>query len=299
MIKNSSQKERGFSDRYRYFSFDNCLQQLQQPFPRPRTHQVIGDVRIGYVHGTSTVFGLLRQELVQHALVVGRSGSGKTNLLRLMQVEFHRIRIPFLSFDLAKHGSRYLKKSMPNLIILRWDKEFFFNPLKPPPGVSLNEWSMAFCEIIAETFKLHPSSTLYLIEFIQNQLYGGFKAEQTGIYPTICDLEKELEKRKAQKIPRNEVGYINTIINKLKPVCITLSKCMDVQNGLAVDELLKHQVCIELIGIKSSLIQTWIMSMILAWITAYREANPPSDPGVLSHVFFYDEAAKILGKGDE
>jgi hypothetical protein len=298
MTNGYSQKKRSFSSSYKYFSYENCLKRLQQPFPRPQALQVIGDVRIGYVHNTSTVFGIQRQELVQHGLVVGRSGSGKTNFLRLIQIELYRLGIPFLSFDLAKHGSRYLKKSMPGLIILRWDKEFSFNPLRPPAGVGLNEWAMAFSEIATEIFKLHPSSTLYLVEFIQ-RLYAELRTEQTDNYPTINDLVKNLELSKSQKIPRIEIGYINTLRNKLVPVSTTLNKCIDVQKGIPIDKLLQYPVCIELIGIKSSLIQAWIMSMFLCWITAYREANPTSNPGVLAHVFFYDEAAKILGKGDE
>jgi hypothetical protein len=299
MIKGRSQKGLNLQPGYQYFSYENCLRRLQQPFLRPQALQVMGDVRMGYVHGSSTIFGIYKQELGQHALVTGRSGSGKTTLLRLIQMELYRLGIPFLSFDLAKHGSRYLKKSMPDLIILRWNKEFFFNPLKPPPSVGLNEWSMAFTEITAEVFKLHPSSTLYLIEFIQNRLYTDFKIEEIGNYPTIHDLERKLEERKVQKAPRNEIGYIATICNKLKPICITLNKCVDVQDGIPIDELLKHPVCVELVGIKSSLVQVWPMSMILAWIVSYREANPSSEIGTLSHVLFYDEAAKILGKGDE
>ena len=50
-------------------------------------------------------------------------------------------------------------------------------------------------------------------------------------------------------------------------------------------------------GIKSSEIQMWIMSLILAWITSYRETQEMQF-GKLRHVFFFDEAAKVLGKGE-
>ena len=80
---------------------------------------------------------------------------------------------------------------MANLIILRWNKEFCFNPLKPPPGVDLKVWRMSFCEITSENFGIKSASNLYLNESVQN-LYDLFESE----YPTIHDLDKELDKKK-------------------------------------------------------------------------------------------------------
>ncbi len=269
---------------------------LYRLFKRPVPYLVAGDIRLGYVNNTSTVFGILQKEMVQHLLIVGRSGSGKTNILRIMQIELSRLGIPFMSFDIAKYGGRYIKHHVKNLIILRWGKDFFFNPLKPPPGVSLNEWLMAFCEITAEVFDIRTASNLFLIKFIQD-LYTKYDPAKSGDYPTMIDLKEALETRCKQKIPRNEVGYIHTVRNKIEPLCLTLEKTIDVQEGIPMEELLNHPVSIELVGIKSSEIQTWIMSLIMAWITCYRETQNMGF-GKLRHVFFYDEAAKLLGKGE-
>ena len=266
-------------------------------FKRPYPRQVSGDIRVGYIKKWGIIFGLRKKELAQHLLAVGRSGAGKTNLLRLIQIELHRIGIPFLAFDLAKYGNRYILDYIPDLIILRWDKEFYFNPLKPPPGVNLKVWRMSFCEITSEIFGIKSASNLYLNESVQN-LYDAFETEKKGIYPTINDLDRELDKKKNKKIPQNEIGYINVIRNKFKTICQTLDQSINVQSGIPIEELLKYPVCIELVGIKSSDIQTWVMSLILAWITSYRETNKMQF-GKLIHVFFFDEAAKVLGKREE
>jgi len=272
------------------FRFINTL------FKKPYPHQVKGDIRLGYVQGTPFIFGIKKKEAVQHLLITGRSGSGKTNVIRIIQIELNRLKIPFISFDLAKYGTRYIKHIINDLIILRLNKEFFFAILKPPPGVNPIEWLMAFCEITAEVFGFGTASKLFFIKFVID-LYKKFDAERSGILPTMHDINKGLEKRRKEKIPSNEKGYINTIRYKIDPICMTLGDAINVQKGISIEELLKHPVCIELVEIKSSEIQIWIMSLIMAWITCYRESQKMPF-GRLRHVFFFDECAKVLGKGD-
>ena len=292
MKKNNSQKR---PELYQYKYLPLALQGTKEETFKTTTQlQVSGDIRLGYIIKSQIIFHLLLKELVQHFLVVGRSGSGKTNLLRILQIELSRLGIPFIAFDLAKYGTRYIKHYIPHLLILRWNKEFYFNPLKPPPGVGLNEWRMSFCEITSEVFGIQTASNLYLNESVQD-LYDSFDTEKTRRYPTIYDLDQGIERKRRDKIPRNEIGYINVIRNKLKTICIALGQCINVQEGIPIEELLRYPVCIELVGIKSTDIQIWIVSLILAWLTSYREVNQMQF-GKLKHVFFFDEAAKVLGK---
>ena len=269
---------------------------LNRLFMRPRQHQVTGDVRLGYVYNSKTIYGLSKRELTQHFLVVGRSGAGKTNVLRVMQIELFRNDVPFLSFDIGKYGGRYIKHIIEPLIILRWNKEFLFNFLFNPPGVNLKEWLMVFCSILSEIFDIRPASNLYLMKFIQN-LFENLKTEYTGVYPNLHDLSDALEEKLKTKIPTNERGYINTLKSKIEPICLILGDSIKVQKGIPIEKLLNYPVSIELVGIKSPLIQTWIMSMLLAWITCYRESNKMGF-GKLKHVFFLDEAHQVLSKGD-
>ena len=285
---------------YRYFkrpSLHDPQNSRGQIFENPREYQVKGDIRLGYVHNSKMIFGILKKELVRHLLICGSSGAGKSNFLRVMQVELNRLGIPFLVFDTAKLGSRFLKHYMEGLIILRWDKEFFINPLQPPLGVKLKEWLMVFSEITTGIFGLRTASKLYLTEFVQNRLFQKNKTFESSHFPTMHDLSWELEKRLKERIPINERGYINGIHSKIKAVCITLEEMINVHEGIPIEEILKHPVCIELVGIKSSEIQYWIISLIMAAISSYREARPMSF-GSLRHVFFLDEAAHIVGRGE-
>lgn len=282
---------------YRYFkrpSLRDPKSSQGKIFERPRGNQVKGTIRLGYIQNTKIIFGILLKELVRHLLVTGSSGSGKSNFLRVLQLELDRLGIPFLVFDTAKRGSRFLKPNMEHLIILRWNQDFYFNPLQPPKGVTLKEWLMVFSEITTELFGLRTASKLYLTEFVQNQLFQKAKLDEFSGFPTMHDLIRCLEARLKTKIPINERGYINGIHSKLKAVCITLDDMINVHEGIPIEELLKYPVCIELVGIKSSEIQYWLISLILAAIASYREAQPMSF-GSLRHVFFLDEAAHVVG----
>ncbi len=268
---------------------------LNRYFKRPRPKQVAGDVRLGYLYNSKTIFGLLIKELVQHMLIVGRSGSGKTNILRIMQVELSRLGIPFMSFDLVKYGSRNIRNYIKNLIVLRSNKDFYFNPLRNPPGTGLKEWTMAVCEVTSEIFDIRTASNLFLIKFILS-LYEKHETEKSGKYPTILNLNEELLKKKNEKISRNESGYIDTVRNKIDPICLALEETLNVEEGIPIEQLLMHPVTIELLSVKSSEIQAWIISLIMVWITSYRESHKM--PSGKLHVFFFDEAAQVLGKGE-
>ncbi len=285
--------------RYRYFkrpSF-HAPHSGNSVFESPRQRQVKGDIRLGYVGNSKMIFGIQKKELVRHLLVCGSSGSGKSNFLRVMQIELNRLGIPFLVFDTAKLGSRFLKCHMEDLIILRWRKDFFFNPLESPSGVDIKEWIMVFSEITREIFGLRTASNLYLTEFLQSKIFCSDCKYDSSNYPTMHDLNQKLDERLKEKIPVNERGYINAIHSKVKAICITLDKMVNVHSGIPIHKILKHPVCIELVGIKSTEIQYWIISLILAAISAYRE-NRPMAFGALKHVFFLDEAARVVGKGD-
>ena len=98
---------------------------------------------------------------------------------------------------------------------------------------------------------------------------------------------RKLEERLKERIPINERGYINAIHSKIKAICLMLSEMINVHQGIPISDILKHPICIELVGIKSSEIQYWIISLILAAISSYRETQPMAF-GSLRHVFFIE-----------
>jgi len=276
---------------FRYYqSFKGNINPL---FQRPFHHQVAGDIRMGYSNSAQTLIGISPDELVQHLLLVGRSGAGKTNVLRILQTELSRLGIPFLAFDLAKHNTRHLKKCIPNLKIIRWDKEFYFNPLNPPPNVKLIEWLLTFCEVTSEVFGLMAASKSLLIDAV-DYLYRANDTENTKNFPTIHDLNRILDARRKTTRSRIDLDYIDRIKNKTKALCITFNKSIDVKQGIPIDEIIKQPVCIEFVGINSFEIQTWIITLLMSWIASFQKTQGNS--GILKHVIFYDEASHAYSR---
>ena len=286
MAFNKSQKN------YKYFN-RNAIISRGQLFHLPMPYQVSGDIRLCHVKDTFTIFGILISELLQHGLLVGRSGAGKTNVLRIIQLELYRLGIPFLAFDLAKYNTRYLKQYIPELVILRWDKEFYMNVFEPPEGVSVKEWLLTFCEVTSEVFGLFAASKSLLIELVES-LYKKFDSENTHNFPTLSDFSNALIQKRIKTKSRIDIDYIDRVKNKFTAINITLGPSLNVKSGIPIKELLQCPVCFELVGINSSEIQTWIVTLIMAWIALYRSRQ--SGLGELKHVIFYDEAAKAFGK---
>lgn len=108
MLNTASQQENNLMA-YRFHEpvslFNN-----QQIFRRPLPHQVAGEIRLAYLSDGRTVVGLNREELNQNILLIGRAGSGKTNAIRILQLELLRADIPFLAFELTKNNTRHLMK---------------------------------------------------------------------------------------------------------------------------------------------------------------------------------------------
>ena len=278
---------------YRYFNRETFISR-GQALRAPRQDEVNGEVRLG-IANRNVIFGINKKELLQHMLIIGRSGAGKTTIMRLLAMELHRLHIPFLAFDLVKNSMRYLKHEIPNLVILRWGREFSFNPFKPPPKVKLIAWLLTVCEVTSEIFGFRAASKSFLINKIKF-LYDKFDSENSGCFPTIDDLFDLLEALAQDKKSKSaSKDYIYRIQNKIYSIKVAMGDSLSVQHGIPIEELLKHPACIELVGVNSSEAQTWIVSLIMAWIASYRTANAHLG-NTLRHVFFYDEAAEAFGK---
>ena len=77
------------------------------PFEQPSGKEVEGEIRIGIVKSTNGSFGLNLDELNEHLLITGRSGSGKTTINYHIMLQLLQRGIPFLAFDF-KQDYRHL-----------------------------------------------------------------------------------------------------------------------------------------------------------------------------------------------
>jgi len=135
--------------------------------PSPEKEEINGEIKIGKVfQGNKELydFGISKEELNQHMLIVARSGFGKTTLIIQIMRQLIENKIPFIVFD-YKRDYRHLIRHFQELVVLSW-RDLRINPLEPPPGVSFQEWKQQFLNIFGHVQAVWHGSTQYLLEAI-------------------------------------------------------------------------------------------------------------------------------------
>jgi len=251
----------------------------------PSREEAFGEIKIGKVkNGDKTLwdFGLKIEETLQHCLITGRSGCGKTTLIVQIIKELLRENIPFLVFD-YKLDYRALVRVYPQILVLNW-KELRINPLEPPPYVSFQEWKQQFLNIFGHVEGVWHGSTQYLLEAIDKAY------EEKRAIPTIEEVYKKVVE--ANETTRKMQEYASVIETRLYGLLSKLKETINNRETLLdLEKLLEMPVVLELHGLgrdEATLIALWFFY----WIYAYRRAK--GIRGKLLHVLIIDEAKRIF-----
>jgi len=125
-------------------------------------------------------FGLREDEWIKHVLIVGMTGSGKTNLGFLILRELQRHGKPLLVFDWKRNYRDLLQVSefftMRVFTVGRSVAPFRFNPLIPPPGTTAGEWIMRLVDVIKHAYFV-GDGVEYLLREAIDSVY-----EECGIF---------------------------------------------------------------------------------------------------------------------
>jgi len=251
----------------------------------PNKDEAGGDIKIGKVlHAGKELwdFGLSREELNQHLLIVARSGAGKTTLIMRIIEQLISLRIPFLVIDF-KRDYRHLMRYFSELVVLRWS-DLRVNILEPPPSVGFEEWKQQFLNIFGHVFGAWHGSTHYLLQAM-DEAY-----EEKGQVPKLKDVYKKIIQQNESSRKMQE--YASVVEVRLYGI---LSKLGDVVNSertlTDIEKLLDLPVILELDGLgrdEANLLALWLFY----WIYAYRRAKGMR--GRLLHVLIIDEAKRIF-----
>lgn len=155
----------------------------------PSASQADGPIRLGRIkHGSVSLghVGLSPGELLQHMLVVGRSGSGKSNLVHSILLQLRAQGIPWVVTD-HKRSTRHLL-THPDSSGIRvcslgrdYGATFRFNPLVAPPGLTQDVHCRQVVEEICSTFTGGDAAFAVMVQAIQN-------LSSSGITPTLLDV---------------------------------------------------------------------------------------------------------------
>jgi len=271
------------------------------PPPPPETAGA-GTFFIGHTTCNRRMVGDLRltlQDVNQHTLIAGRSGSGKTTAVFNVLASAHDNNIKILVLDwkneyrsLVKHpslgpGLRVFTVGRSDIAPLR------FNPLIPPANTSPATHLKHTIDLIQDAYFL-GEGVAHVLQLAIDALYRKFRvyehrAEQ---YPTFAHVREWL----AEYRPKNqrESGWLSSTVRALGSLCFgEMGTIVLTDDPLPVEELLAHDTVIEMdvsAADKSFIIQS------LLWNIYANQAGKQGQAGSMTNLIVLEEAHNILRK---
>ncbi|MBI2132382.1 MAG: ATP-binding protein [Candidatus Tectomicrobia bacterium] len=271
--------------------------------PPPDPSKCTGDYPLGrvlYQNKPYAPFGLREEEWLRHVLIVGMSGTGKTNLAFHLLGQFQKKGKPFLVFDWKRNYRDLLRlpgfEDLHVFTIGSTVAPLQFNPLIPPAGVPPRQWLAKLADVIS-----HAYFTGHGVEFLLREAldtvydqFGVYTGNQKR-YPTFEDVWEELKKVKAYgreglwMASAKRVLAALTFSGGLGPVLNSPT-----QGPLA--QLLEQPVVLELDGL-SDHDKVFFTEALLLWIYEARKREPSRE--VFKHALLIEEGHHILSSRKE
>lgn len=278
----------------------------RQPFPpppRPRNKTEAVDIEVGEVLYAGTARFPLRipvQAFNTHALVCGRSGSGKSVLTMRLARELMRRDVVVTCFDF-KRSYRQLVRDVPEgkLRVYTPGREsvapFRWNPLMPPPGCEPMLYGKLIVDVICRAL-LGGEGVISLLHQGVEALYTqcGLLGGQVDRYPTIQDLLDWIERTKLTGRAGMWKASAERILRALTYGDFGLM--MDTQTSADVMAILETNTVLELDGLVGASDRTLFSEGIILWLSRYLLAQ--GETSNLDRVFVVEEAHHLLSQSD-
>ncbi len=224
----------------------------------PSSRQAEGPYPIGQVNYCGKdlySFGLRENEWIQHMAIVGRSGSGKTNIgFSILQTLVCHQK-PFLVFDWKRNYRDLLTRpefeKVEVYTIGRNIAPLQFNPLIPPAGTDPKTWLKKLNEVIAHAYCL-GNGVLFLLQQAVDSVY-----EEAGVYdnlvnswPTFKDV---LMKARSMDTRGRESGWLSSTLRALSSLCFGgMGELLNSSSNRSIDHILDGNVILELDGLSQA-----------------------------------------------
>lgn len=270
--------------------------------PPPLPEALLGEFYVGdvlYPISNYSPFGLREEDFVKHVLIVGMTGSGKTNLCFQILRELARKNIPFLVLDWK--GTYRALKSLPEfdslkiIRIAQADSTFKFNPLIPPSGVNPKHWMAQLIDVMKHSFFISYGPEYWLRKGI-DELYGRWKIyEGQQIYPTFADLEQLLRR---EFVRGREMLWMSSAKRVLAVLTFSglLGELLNVRQQPDFDRLFEGQVILELDNL-AEVEKTFLVEALLLYLYQQRKAQGKTKR--LRNVLVMEEAHHVLSRRKE
>ena len=209
-----------------------------------------GNITIGKVINKNKVthkFNLNIDDLTQHMFICGTTGTGKSNFLQHLLLNFtQNYDVPFLLTEF-KGEYHFLQKRIKNLLILKPGENFSINIFDPEGADPLIHAERVFRIFesggLLENIDYSPQMEKVFIDILnkicpkkENRSWDKFFSE----FEKYSDQQEDFTMKKS----------VQAIINRIRRYSIsTLKNIFDKKTGLNVKELFNHKVLIDLSSI--------------------------------------------------
>lgn len=278
---------------------DEIKEQRKDPDPfrktAPRDELILdGELRLGTIPHHNYPYGIDIRTLVTHLLLLGRTGGGKTTVIKNLLMQILRMPdAPKLMILERKQEFTELLNVSPDLHIL--DVETLaFNPLCPPKGIAQNKWIGIFTECMVNHLDIREASSSFLMEHATRLIK---QCEKDGKFPTLGDLKTFIAQQPYKELSKNGQQK-ETVLNRLNDLFGHFPAMFSTQSQTDIEKLVNNHCLILLHDITHSTVQNFVMTLLMAQAFLYRKLTCGLQ-GELTNLIVFDEASGLFRRKAE
>jgi hypothetical protein len=269
-------------------------------FNYPDPEVAAGEYSIGFIPNPDPSkmypFSIQENEMLRHILIIGSTGSGKTNVTFLLIKHFLRTKKPFLVFDWKRNYRDLLiipEACDEQILVLTVGREvcpFHFNPLVPPKGTSPSVWLSKLIEIMCHAYFL-GEGVIYVLSRAIDNVYRDFGVyEGSGCWPTFRNVLYYLENYECKG---RETQWLASALRAVATLCFgEMNRILNTGN-YPLAELLNKNVILELDALTDSA-KVFLTETLLLWLHHYRMTEGKRE--CFKHACIIEEAHHMLSR---
>ena len=254
-----------------------------EPFVLPsRQEQINGNIDLGTVLGKDELrFKINEDNFDQHILISGRSGTGKSNLIKklaegALESDVCSVKI----FDPKKEYQDVAMKHR-DILFLDW-RDLKIQILKPPPAVPIDSWIMMMATHLAQTYDFLVGATEMILRMMNTVI-------ECKKNPCISDL-LNLQDFNEYKSSYKDNLILSTVLSRLRLMKYSFGEVVD--SGFDVmPSLMENNFILQTSGLGGET-EGYLMEYILIWCFMHRLYNPEARNRM--SLFIADEAQHRL-----
>jgi hypothetical protein len=270
---------------------------LLEPPPKDK---VCGDYPLGsviYADKPVCSLALREDDLQQHVAILGRSGSGKTNLSYILVYHLLNVGKPFTVLDWRGTYKHFLNRPEGKnilLLTLGEEKSPSFNLLAPPGNLSLNMSEAYLRDIVSIVGKTylpgHHLLTTKGVEYFFLKALDFYKMFNKPV--TFKDIRGYVDKYSADR--REREWKITTLDVLFKLTTGPMGRLMNSESNINLSDIFERPVILELTGLGSETDRSFFTQSLFLWLYYHRLAQGRSER--VRHVTIIEEAHNLFLK---